>query len=74
MGNGLKKELSAQRKNVVETIEKQIQGHFQRNQDMFLCGQSAAEKEGAASYTLQRWSTKWSEYVDGILQGHQEWG
>ena len=64
MGDGSKKELSAQRKNVVEAIAKHIQSHFGHDQEVFLCGLSAEIKEGAASYALQRWSTKWSEYVD----------
>lgn len=58
-----RKEIVTERKGAVKMIEKETQRHFQHEGEVVLFGLSA-EKPGAATYILQRWSSKWTEYVD----------
>lgn len=62
---GSKRELCAGGKDVVERIEDEVQQHFQLT-DVVLADLSGDRpcKAGATSFILQRWSSKWNEYVD----------
>ena len=62
---GSNRELCAEGKNVVERIEDEVQQHFQLT-DVVLADLSGDRpcKAGATSFTLQKWSSKWNEYVD----------
>ncbi len=65
---GSKKEIHADLKDAVKTIEGEIKQHFQLT-DVVLDGLSSTSSrvnDDTTCWVLQRWSTKWSEYVDVI--------
>lgn len=63
--DGSRKELCTQREGVVKKIEEEVGRHF-RLKEVFLDGLSAGSpvKAGANRFIVQRWSSKWGEYVD----------
>ena len=66
LGEGGQKESFVQGKDVVERIEDEVQQHFQLT-DVILADLSGDRpcKAGAIYFfILQRWSSKWNEYVD----------
>lgn len=65
-GDGSKKEISVERENALESIQEEVRRYFQQMDALLDCGvhQTGNQKSTGANYMLQRWSMKWTEYVD----------